>query len=68
MQELPVSDEIKNAILKHEGPIGEAISCVLAYELQQWDKTTFGGLDSAVISEIFVSSSHQTFVSSTLMN
>ena len=67
MQELPVSDEIKNAILKREGPIGEAISCALAYELQRWDEITFVGLDSTAISEIFVSSSHQAFISSTLM-
>ena len=68
MQELPVSDEIKDAILTHEGPMGEAISCVLAYESQQWEKIKFTGLDSAVISEIFVTSSHQSFISSTLVS
>ncbi len=67
MQELPVSDEIKGAILKYEGPIGEAVSCALAYESQQWERVAFCGLESAVISEIFVSSSHQAFVSSTLV-
>jgi len=67
MQELPVSDEIKDAILKREGSLGEAISCASAYELQQWEKITFSGLDSAAICEIFVSSSHQAFISSTLI-
>jgi len=67
MRELPVSDEIKDAILKREGAIGEAISCVLAYETQQWDKIAFAGLDSTAISKTFVSSSRQAFISSTLM-
>jgi len=67
MQELPVSDEIKDAILKHEGSMGEAISCALAYELQQWGRIKFANLDSAAINEIFVSSSHKAFLSSTLV-
>jgi len=68
MQELPVSDEIKRAIMKHEGAIGGAISCALAYEQQQWERATFAGLDSATISEIFVNSSHQAFSLTTLMD
>ncbi len=67
MQELPVSDEIKCAIMQHEGIIGGAISCALAYEQQQWEGAAFAGLDSATISEIFVNSSHQAFSLTTLM-
>lgn len=67
MLELPVSDEINGAILKQEGVIGEALVCALAYESQQWGKVKFSGFNSAVINEIFVSCSHQAFLSSTVI-
>jgi len=68
LQELPVSEEIKDAILKRSGPIGEAISCILAYENQHWDQTQFKGLSSTEISDIYLNSTHQAFLSGALFS
>ncbi|HEC13498.1 MAG TPA: HDOD domain-containing protein [Acidiferrobacteraceae bacterium] len=41
LKALPVSEEIKAALLGQEGPLGEALTCVLAYERGDWDKLIF---------------------------
>lgn len=51
---LPLSDDLKRALLGHEGVIGEALHCVLAYELTQWDKARFKGLAPGDITEAYV--------------
>lgn len=38
LSELPVSEEMKGALLYQEGPLGEALGCVLAYEKGEWDQ------------------------------
>ncbi len=35
---LPLSEEIKQALLHQEGPAGEALHCTLAYERGQWEE------------------------------
>ena len=37
MQELPLSDLIKEALLCHTGEIGHTLKCVIAYDLGEWD-------------------------------
>ncbi|OOZ37402.1 EAL and HDOD domain-containing protein [Solemya velesiana gill symbiont] len=51
---LPLSNEIRHALLSHEGPIGKAVACTLAYEHQAWPKVSFPGLDSQQISECYL--------------
>lgn len=45
LEQLPLSQEIKDALLKREGAIGEAINCVIAYEQSDWEKSAFQDLD-----------------------
>ncbi|MBA3581840.1 MAG: HDOD domain-containing protein [Gammaproteobacteria bacterium] len=44
LTQLPLNDAIKQAILQHEGSMGEALCCVLAYEKSDWDGLHFAGL------------------------
>lgn len=37
MEELPLSDLIKMALLSHTGEIGHTLKCVIAYDLGEWD-------------------------------
>jgi EAL and modified HD-GYP domain-containing signal transduction protein len=34
---LPLSDEITNALLHHQGRLGEVLTCVMAYEVSDWE-------------------------------
>ena len=38
---LPLSDPVKDAIIRHSGAMGGALSCVLAVENAQWSATGF---------------------------
>jgi EAL and modified HD-GYP domain-containing signal transduction protein len=48
---LPLSDDVKNAILQQEGEMGEALKCVLAYENSDWSSVNFQGLEQRQISK-----------------
>jgi c-di-GMP phosphodiesterase len=41
---LPISERLKCAILAHEGPLGELLSTVLAYERNRWKTVTHAAL------------------------
>ena len=41
---LPLSDEVENALLKHEGILGEALKCALAYEVADFENISFQDL------------------------
>ena len=56
LQTLPLIDEVRDAILNHEGLMGEALDCVQAYERCDWDQTTCHGLDEKKIKEAYLSS------------
>ncbi len=51
---LPISDELRNALLTHEGPQGEVLKCVLAYEDGQWDKVEEIDLAPTVIRSCYL--------------
>lgn len=61
LKELPLSDEIHDALLEKSGPIGEALACTLAYEFQNWEQTSFNELDNATICEIYLASTQKAF-------
>jgi EAL and modified HD-GYP domain-containing signal transduction protein len=60
LQNLPLGDDIVEAILKHIGIGGEALRCVLGYE--RWDEgaITFGNVDQKIIGEIYIESINWT--------
>ena len=41
---LPLSEDMVSALLEHEGEMGEALACVLAYEMTDWSNIHFQGL------------------------
>jgi EAL and modified HD-GYP domain-containing signal transduction protein len=60
LENLPLGEDIVDAILKHTGIGGEALRCVLGYE--RWDEgaITFGNVDQKIIGEIYIESINWT--------
>jgi len=51
IEPLPLSEEVVAALLKREGPMGEAINCAIAYELSKPETAQFAELSS---NDLFV--------------
>ncbi len=49
LEKLPLVREIRSALLRGEGPAGEALACTLAYERSQWDAVQYKDLGSMTI-------------------
>jgi len=47
---LPISDELRDAVINKEGLMGEAILCALAYEQSDWDNVKFQNLSKDEIN------------------
>ena len=56
LDQLPLSDEIRDALLHREGPTGEALSAVIAYERNRWEHVEFRGLSPATIRSQYLDS------------
>ena len=56
LEQLPLGDEITQAILEFKGLGGEALSCVLGYERWETGAITFGNVDQAKIGETYIES------------
>lgn len=53
---LPLTDDIRNALLKQEGPHGEALSCVIAYEKGDFLRAYFGRLAPSQMTDAYLAS------------
>lgn len=53
LTKLPLSDSVKNAILKHEGSMGRALSCAIALDKGDWRDTEFEGLGSKAMHDAY---------------
>lgn len=51
---LPLAPEISGALLKGEGELGAALSCVLAYERGDWERARFGKVSREGVREAFL--------------
>ncbi len=51
LQPLPLSENLKHAILKHEGPMGGLLSTVLAYERNRWRNLARASLPMDLLRE-----------------
>ena len=49
LEQLPLVDEIRKALLRGEGAAGDALACALAYERSQWDAVKYKELGSMTI-------------------
>lgn len=44
LKPLPISDELREAVINKEGVMGEALTCTLAYEKSDWENVKFQNL------------------------
>lgn len=54
LQDLPLSEDVMAALLHREGPLGEALDCVLAHEQGHWHRVRFRNLPTEAIQEAYV--------------
>jgi EAL and modified HD-GYP domain-containing signal transduction protein len=54
LDSLPFTEDVRQALLTHAGPCGEALRCVLAYEKGDWDNVRFDALDAGKITETWL--------------
>jgi len=53
---LPLADNVKEALLEHEGLMGAALDCVQAYEHADWENAKCPGLDEKTVREAYLTS------------
>lgn len=53
LQQLPLSDSVRNALLLKSGPTGEALQCILNYERGIWEKVKFEHLTLSEIATTY---------------
>ncbi len=53
---LPFTDEVHNALLHQQGPLGAALACTIAYERGDWNRVSFAGLVAEVLSGAYLDS------------
>jgi EAL and modified HD-GYP domain-containing signal transduction protein len=56
LAELPLTQDIKDALIHGTGKIGQALRCAVAYERADWDEVQFFGLSPASIQEKYMHS------------
>jgi len=61
LEKLPLSIEVANALSKHEGILGQALTCTLAYEKLEWDKADFPDCDPDQLNKFFIHSTSEAF-------
>lgn len=54
VNELPLDDELTQALLDDDGQLSEALRCVIAYEHQRWLTVKFDRLTADEISDIYL--------------
>lgn len=58
---LPLADEIVDALLNHNGVLGEALACSIAYEQLDFEQAHFPVCNTDCLNEVFLNSSHEAF-------
>jgi len=53
---LPLTDDVKAALISKTGPVGQALRCAIAYEQADWDNVQFYGMAPAPIRDAYVES------------
>lgn len=54
LRELPISEDVRAALLRQEGDMGAALNCALAQERGEWGGVNYGGLPAARIYETWL--------------
>jgi c-di-GMP phosphodiesterase len=50
---LPLTEELKGAIVRHEGPLGRLLAAVIAYEKGDWETISAAGVDVQAVSDAY---------------
>ncbi len=58
LETLPFSEDIRNALLKQDGPYGEALTCVIAYEKGDFLHAHFDHLAPSQMTDTYLASTH----------
>ncbi len=53
IEDLPLSRELEDALLGHEGELGDALRCVQAFEKCDWDNVGFHQLDCGLLTRAY---------------
>lgn len=53
MSRLPLTEEFKLAVIDHQGSLGEALSCALAFENAEWSDLEFADLENDELFEAY---------------
>ena len=56
LESLPFSEDIRNALLCQEGPYGEALTCVIAYEKGDFNRAWFDRLAPSQMTDAYLAS------------
>ena len=51
---LPLTEDVTQALLSHEGVLGATLRCVIAYERGNWDAAASFGLDREVMVDAYL--------------
>ena len=54
VKELPLGDDLEQALLSGEGQLGATLACVLAYENQQWEAVRYSDLAMEEITAVYL--------------
>lgn len=55
---LPFTDDIRNALLRQEGPYGEALACAVAYEHGRFGEARFDRLGAAEMTDTYLAATY----------
>lgn len=53
IEDMPLAPELEQALLAHQGALGESLACALAYEQGEWSNVSFRGLSAPAIGELY---------------
>lgn len=53
VSQLPLSAELKDALLKQKGDVGEALKCCIAFERADWENVKFKDLEEMTIQKAY---------------
>jgi len=56
LEDLPLSSEIRQALIEREGALGEILSCVMHYERGEWNQIEHSRFESHVLRDVYFQS------------
>ena len=55
---LPLADELKDALLKHDGPLGQLLHLILEYEQGHWNTVGNSQYNASTLHNAYLESIH----------